>query len=189
MTDAPDYKTIDFAKVFSGQEYPKDTQTVIVNEKLGYEVHQIEVKRKASALQEDTEALKELDKQYEELAARAKDFTFTFHLTGISRELKDALTRKIRDQFDITTDVFGRAVPNEEAEKAYQAGRWALHTEKIVGPEGSEAVSPTPENLSAFLAGAPDRAIDLIEAKILELSGSGAGDGLDLLARDADFLS
>lgn len=189
MTDAPDARNIDFAKVFSGQEYPKDSVSVIVNEKLGYDVHRIQQEISTALATDDKDARKELEEKYAELAKKAKDFTYTFHLTAISREVKESLTQSVRAEFDIETDMFGNAKPNDAAEKAYKSRRWALHTEKIEGPGGSVSVAPTPENLAAFLLQAPDPAIEQIDAKITELSGSGAHAGFDLLVRDADFLS
>ena len=189
MTDAPNPKTIDFAKVFSGQEYPKDSVSVIVDENLGYKVNQVQKKIRVAVLSGDADERKALEAEYDDLAKSAKDATYTFYLTGIPRELKEDLTRTVREEFNIETDMFGNAKFNEDAEKAYKSRRWALHIEKIEGPDGSVAVAPTAENLAAFLASAPDTAIETVDAKIAELSGSGAAEGFDLLIRDADFLS
>lgn len=192
MTDdvTPDPKTIDFFKVFAGIEYPKDTVKVITSEKLAYAAHKIASALKiAQARLDDTDEIKGLEASYEEVLKAAKEHTYVFHLTGVSREVRTDLTKAINAEFEVETDVFGRMVPNAEADKAYRERRWALQTEKIQGPDGAVVVAPTPENLAAFIDNAPDPAILAVEAKIAELTGDGVQDGFDSIIRDADFLS
>lgn len=190
MTDAPDPKTIDFAQVFAGRSYPKDSVPVIVDEELGYRAHKLQQAIREADLLGDSVTATGLQATFDTLVTEAlPEVTYTFHLTGVSREDRTAITEKIQAEYEIETDVFGRMKPNPEADKAYKALRWALHIERIEGPEGSVAVAPTPENLAAFLASAPDRAIADVDEKIVELSGEGATDGFDALIRNADFLS
>lgn len=188
-TNAPDPKLIDFAQVFAGIVYPTDSVTVIVDEKLGYEAFRLQKEISEAAIKNQPEKRKELEAEFEKVAQDSAGATYTFHLTAISREVKDALRDKISAEFEVKTDVFGRMIPNPEAELAYKSQRWALHTQKITGPQGSTVEGPTPENLASFLQVAPDRAIADIDTKITELSGDGASVGFDALIRDADFLS
>lgn len=187
--EEPNAKTIDFAKVFAGVSYPEDSVTVILNEELGYLAHVLQKKMSDAAIKSDSEARKSAEEEYEKVVKDAADWTYTFHLTGVSRELREGLARGIQDEFKIDTDMFGRPKPNVEADEAYKARRYALHVKKIEGPDGSVAVAPSPENLAAFLKSAPEKAVESIDAKILELSGEGAAAGFDSIIRSADFLS
>lgn len=192
MTDenTADPILIDFAKVFAGIEYPKDSVTVVVNEKLSYQAHKIaEALALAVARVDEPDVIKGLEASYGEVLKTAKDYAYTFHLTAISREVRNDLATAVEEEFEIETDFLGRSKPSKEANESYRSRLWALHVEKIEGPNGSEIVAPTPENLAAFIASAPDRAIETIEEKIGELSGRGAGEGFDSIIRDADFLS
>lgn len=188
MTDAPDPKLIDFAKVFSGQEYPKDSVTVVANQKLGYAVHKLQEALVEANRRNDEDSIGGLEASYEEALKAAKDYTYTFYLTDVSRETKDAVLDSVNAEFKIETNMWGQPQTTPEQEKAYRARLWAVHTERISGPDGAEIVAPTPENLTAFLAGAPDKAIQDIRAKIEEF-GAGSAQGLDAIVRDPDFLS
>ena len=188
MTDVPNPKTIDFAKVFSGQEYPKDSVHVVTDRKLAYSVHKLREALQEANRKGDADEITGLEATYEEVLKAAEGHSFTFHLTDVSRETKRAVLDSVNKDFDIETDMFGQMKANPAAEEAYKARMWAVHTERIVGPDGAEIVSPTEENLLAFLAGAPDKAIQDIDAKISEF-GSGTSEGLDSIIRDADFLS
>lgn len=187
--EEPNAKNIDFAAVFAGISYPEDTVTVILNEELGYNAHVLQRKMSEAAIKSDSEARKAAEEEYEKVVEAAAAWTYTFHLTGVSRELREGLAQTIQDEFKVENDMFGRPKPNPEADEAYKARRYALHIKKIEGPDGAVSVSPTPENLAAFLKAAPDRAVELIDSKILELSGEGATAGFDSIIRSADFLS
>lgn len=187
--EEPNAKTIDFAKVFAGVSYPEDSVTVILNEELGYLAHVLQKKMSDAAIKSDSEARKSAEAEYERVVESAADWTYTFHLTGVSRELREGVARAVREEFPTETDMFGVPKPSVEADEAYKARRYALHTKQIEGPGGAVAVAPTPENLAEFLKAAPDRAIQLIDAKIVELSGEGAAVGFDSIIRSADFLS
>lgn len=188
MTDAPIAESIDFAEVFAGLAYPKDTVTVNLDEKAGYQVHKITQTLAGLDPVEDKDEIEGLKASLSEVAKAAKKTEFTFYLTAIDREKRDLLREQIRNEFEIENDVFGRTKPNPEAEKAFTTRLWALHIEKVEGP-GMVQERPTPENLKPILNRAPDKALADIDAKITELSGQGATDGFDTLIRDSDFLS
>lgn len=189
MTETPDYKTIDFAAYLSGQELPKDTVSVILNEKVGYDAYRLQEAIKGLDPKDDADEIEGLRTLLAELQKTAQASEFTFHLTAVSREDRDRIRTQIREEFEVETDMFGRTKPNAEAEKAYTSRIWALHTELVEGPDGIRLTAPTPENIAGLLAKAPDLALSKIDAKIAELQGSGATEGFEALIQDADFLS
>lgn len=189
MTTAPDPRTIDFAAVFAGISYPKDSVTVILDEELGYRVHRLQADIRESAMSGDSDKRKELEAESDRLAEDAKAKTYVFHLTGVARELREGVAAGVEKEFELKRSMFGNIDYTPEAEAAHNARIYALHIERISGPGGAELVAPTAENLAEFLKHAPDKAIIDINAKIKELSGEGASDGFDYLIRNADFLS
>lgn len=188
MTDAPDPQTIDFAKVLAGLDLPKDTVTVNLSEKIGYAVHKITTALAGLDPKDDKDEIEGLKASLSEIAKDAKATEYTFHMTAVDREVRRNLATQVRTKYAVETNAFGRPLPNPEAEEAYTSGLWALHIEKVEGP-GVTMDRPSPESLVPLIAKAPDKAVELVDAKITELSGEGATDGFDTLIRDADFLS
>lgn len=189
MTDAPDFKTIDFAEYLSGQSKPKDSETVILNEKIAYDAHRLLQRRSELDPADDAEEIAGINASLEALYKESKNHEFTFYLTAVDREMRDEVRQAIREKYELKPDVFGRVETPAEAEREYTSKIWALHTERIEGPDGIRIVAPTPENLAGLIAKAPDIALQKIDAKIGELQGTGATDGFMALVEDADFLS
>ena len=189
MTEDVSALTIDFATVFSGVAYPKDTETIILNEALGYRANKVQAELRNAELLKNDEETQRLQSEFDAIREEASAYTYTFHLTGVSREIREDVAKTVRDEFQVETDMFGNIKTTPEMEKAYRARELAVHTEKIVGPGGIEVVAPTPENLLAFVTHAPDQAILALNKMFTELDGLGSSKGFDAILRDADFLS
>lgn len=187
MTD-PNPATFDIADLFTGKAYPKAQVKVYLDEEAAFEIAQNAKAITQALVKEDLKTLGELEKRHEELSNRAGKATVEFHLTGVSRGDRKALLEKITEEHPPERNFMGQAIFNDAANEAHSDGRWALHTERIVRPDGSQITAPTPEQIRVFRNNAPDTEVEKIEKAILEFT-EGVKSGFETLVQETDFLS
>lgn len=176
-----DASTFDLTDIFTGNSFPKEDVTVVVNEALTYELGKIE-----KEIQKDPENAS-LERKRKALVKKAKDATFTFHLTGVPRQDILAALDAVEEEYP-SKETFGRKIPHPKADDAYAVKSWAMHIESIENGSGG-VVSPITEEQAAELRGSLPTAVVLkVETAINDLAAT-AREGFEALALETDFLS
>lgn len=189
MTDVtPNPKTLDLGAVLAGVAYPKDTVEVWLDEATAYEISKADKAIKRAELMGDAELVEKLEEQREKLVELGASSRLVFHLTGVSRRVKEDILSKTDEKFKPEYSIMGTRMPNRQADEYHANLRWAVHVEKFVASDGSELVAPGPESIERFRAVAPAPASDAIENAINDLS-DGAKSGFESLAQEHGFLS
>lgn len=188
MADSLDFKTFDIADMFAGITYPKTVVPFYTDSGVAYEFHRLTQESVEAVQSKDEAKAKDIAKRREELIKKSEAHRYEFHLTGRSREDREAVLDAVTAEFPPEVDpLFGREKPNPEADKVYVNRFWAIHIEKIVRPDG--AVLLVDEATIRTLRGkSPDPELAKVEAAIQELS-EGAKSGFESLAQEHDFLS
>lgn len=189
MTDVtPNPKTLDLGELLAGISYPKDTVEVWLDEATAYEISKADAAIKRAELMGDAELVSKLETEREKLVELGASSRLVFHLTGVSRKVKDDIITKTDEKFKPEYSFMGTRVPNREADDYHANLRWAVHIEKFVAADGSELVAPGPESIEKFRDVAPAPATEAIEKAITNLS-EGAKSGFESLAQEHAFLS
>jgi hypothetical protein len=88
--------TFSFIERLRGRNYAKETETVYLNEELGYKLQEIEAKIDNGPSVDD---LAELEKQLAAVRAELASDKYVFHLEGISNEAYDELVAEAVEKF------------------------------------------------------------------------------------------
>lgn len=166
-----------------GVEYPKTTETVMMDEKAAYElIHLVEdIKRyRAEAEELSDEVLEEYRSQVEKLQADIEASKVTFHLTGVSDdligsagEIAEAKFEGLKKQIKGADGLIQKVLP--QAEKVnfmryLSAVTQSMHIEKVVRhKDGAVRVSPSPDEVAHLMGNAPSAAKAALVAAINSL--------------------
>lgn len=183
----PNAKELDLVALFAGMEHPKSTVDVYLNAKVAYEAHRLQKEMSRLATLGEKDALIAAEEEYDNLVKENEKYKYTFYLTGTTPEVRNSVLTTIEKDYPVETDLLGRAKPSPERDVAFENRLWAVHIEKISGPEGT-LVAPTEEAIAYFRGNAPDAASRTIANAILELT-EGVTEGLESLVKSEDFLS
>lgn len=189
MTDVtPNPKTLDLGAVLAGVAYPKDVVSVYLREDVAYELNKVNEAINRAQLLGEKETLEALEKERDKLIEIGQASRLEFHLTGVSRKVRQAVVDKVDAEFPPEFNLLGQRMPNSKADDMHANHMWSVHVEKIVAPDGSESIAPSPENIAQFREAAPDLAIRAVEAGIKQFT-DGAKSGFESLAQEHAFLS
>lgn len=189
MTDAPDYKTHDIAEMFAGVSFPSDVVTIYTDAGIAYEFNKLSAESVEAVKEKDEEKARDIAQRREDLVKKAAAHRYEFHLRGQSKDNRKAILDRVREEFPPEVDpIFGREKIDPKADEVYANRFWALHVERIEGPNGFRIAPPTEADIKIFRGQAPDSETEKIERAIQELS-QGAKSGFESLAREHDFLS
>ena len=154
--------TFDFLAVLSGQTQPKDSVGICLDKATVYEIAKLEVSKKSLTDEADMDAADaKLAKLKKSLAAN----TYTFKLTGISGEFREALAEsakeKFKPEFETSKNFISGQVekfekPNPERNKFLGLSVFQASVEQIVSPDGKVITAPEVGVIDAFLTKAPD---------------------------------
>jgi hypothetical protein len=179
--------TFDVLDMFNGVAYPKTTVDFYTDQKSAYDLSQLT--RAISKAVSSGASESELEKLYaesRELAERTRASKYVFHLTGVSRDDQIAVITGLDRDYPVKVDFLGRREPNVEREEAGTNLIWALHTERIVAPNGSAINAPSAETIKYIRSKAPDSEIEKVEAAISEFR-TGSKSGFEAVAQNPDF--
>lgn len=188
MTEALNATTFDVAEMFLGITYPTTSVPFYTNPGIAYEFTQLEADLHTAIRKGDEAAEKAVEAKKEELAKKAEDFRYEFHLRGQSRDNRQAIHLKVREAHPAEHDFLGRDVPNAAADDMYANLTWSLFIEKVVRPDGAIMVAPDEATIKIIRGNAPDSEIEKVEMAIRGFS-EGVKGGFELLAQEHDFLS
>lgn len=188
MTEELNAATFDIGDLFSGKIYPKDTVEVYLDEEVAYELQKNSKAAMKAVQEEDEEAAKAIAERHEELVKRGEKSRVIFHLTGVSRDHRQAIVDKVLEEYPLEYNFLGQPKPNSLADEKHANLRWALHIESIERADGSVLVAPTADQVKIFRGNAPDSEILKIENAIIDLS-EGVKGGFETLAQEHAFLS
>jgi len=188
MTENLNATTFDIADMFAGISYPEEVVPFYTNQAIAYEFHKLTLEAKDAVERKDKKAAEDIANRREDLIKKADSNRYEIHLRGQSRENRERVLEKVREEFPAEKDIFGREADNPQADKVYVNRMWALHIEKIVNPQGAINVAPSEQDVAALRGNSPDSEIAKVEAAIQELS-TGAKSGFESLAQEHDFLS
>lgn len=188
MTDALDASTFDLADMFAGISYPKTVIPVYTNPGVGYEINKLTQEAKDAVLLKDEEKAEEVSKRHSELVKESEKYRYEFTLQGHSKDEREAILDKVREQHPPTDNWMGQEKFSAEGDRLYINLTWALHIAQIKAPNGAVNVAPGAEGIEVLRAKLPDSEQKKIEAAIQELS-EGTKAGFETLAQEHDFLS
>lgn len=188
MTDALNAATFDLADMFAGISYPKTVLPVYTNPGVGYEMNTLSAESKEAVLLQDEDKAREIAERRERVIAESEKYRYEFTIQGHSKDERDAILDKVREQHPPTEDWMGREKFSAEGDRLYINLTWALHIAQIKAPNGAVNVAPGAEGIEVLRAKLPDSEQKKIEAAIQELS-EGTKAGFETLAQEHDFLS
>lgn len=188
MTESLDFKTHDIADMFAGVSYPTAVVPFYTDQGIAYEFNKLANESVDALRNKDEDAARDIEERRESLIKKAESNRYEIHLRGQSRENRERVLEKVREEFPIERDMFGRETPNAAADKVYVNRYWALHVERIVFPDGGMIAAPSEADIRTLRGQSPDSELDKVEKAIQELT-SGAKSGFESLAQEHDFLS
>lgn len=188
MTDVLNAATFDLAEMFTGITYPKTVLPVYTNPGIGYEMNKLSSESKEAVVLQDEDKARDIAKRREELIAESEKYRYEFTIQGHSKDEREAILDKVREQYPPTEDWMGREKFSAEGDRLYINLTWALHIAQIKAPNGSTNVAPGAEGIEVLRANLPDSEQKKIEVAIQELS-EGTKAGFETLAQEHDFLS
>jgi hypothetical protein len=180
--------TFDIADMFSGKSYPKDTVTVYTDDATAYELQKLSKEAADAVVRRDAEEGKRIESEIKELVKKGEASKYVFHLTGVSREMKDNLIKSVDEKFPDETDFLNRVKPNAEKADFLENKWWALHVERIIAPNGAARNAPTEDDIKLIRGNLAESETAKVTAGIKGLT-EGVKSGFEALAQEHDFLS
>lgn len=184
MTEQLDHKTFDLVAVLAGRDYPTIDVPLYFNEKLGFEIYQLEKQRNRTF---DEGEARKLDEQFDVLAKRAESEKYTALLKAIPEQVRRDIYSKVNEEFPTKKDLLGREEQNPEADTSFTKRLWAVYIQKITAPDGSTS-SVDETAVEALYANAPTTVHEALNSGISELQ-TGARAGFESAAKEVNFLS
>lgn len=187
MSEQLDPKTFDLIGVLSGRDYPELEVPVYFNEKLGFDIHQIQKKIGEAEARGDSAGLEALDAERDKLVKQAESEKYTVILQGIPEKVYRAIIDQVNEEHPNETDLIGRERPNPKGDALFTQKLWQAYIRTITAPDGSQNHVGEAE-VDALIANAPAVAQESITKGISELRTSPKA-GFEYAAKEIDFLS
>lgn len=173
----------DMFAALEGVEYPEDEVTVALNERAAHQLAALMREIREYNLDHpdpDSEKLAEFRKKAESIKEVIKKSRITFYLRGVPDDLLSSAAeiaeKKFEEKKKTITDAQGipqSVLPNAEKMnfmRYLNAVIYSMHIQKFVRhSDGAVRVSPSPDEIAAFMDKAPDAAKGMLVAKIQDL--------------------
>lgn len=187
MSEQLDPKTFDLIGVLSGRDYPELEVPVYFNEKLGFEIHQLQKKIAEAEVRGDSKTLGALDSERDNLVEQAESEKFVVTLQGIPEKVYRSIIEKVNEDFPNETDILGREKSNPKGDAAFTRSLWQAYIRTVTAPDGRQSHVGEAE-VDALIANAPAVAQEAITRGISELR-TGSKAGFEYAVKELDFLS
>lgn len=187
MSEQLDPKTFDLIGVLSGRDYPELEVPVYFNEKLGFEIHQIQKKIAEAEARGDSETLESLDVERDTLVKQAESEKYVVTLQGIPEKVYRSIIDQVNEEHPNETDLLGREKPNPKGDALFTKKLWQAYIRTVTAPDGAQNHIGEAE-VDALIASAPAVAQEAITKGISELR-TGSKAGFEYAAKEVDFLS
>ena len=185
MSEQLDHKTFDLLGVLSGRDYPTHEVDIYLNEALGFELFQVEQKRRDASLPEGERA--KLDEEFRGLMAQAEKEKFTVRMKAIPEQVRMDIVQKLEEEYPEKKDFMGKPQENLEKDTEFTKRMWRAYIQAVVDPSGAVATVGE-EEVNALYANAPSTAHDTINTGLAELQ-IGPKAGFEAKAKETNFLS
>ena len=185
MSEQLDHKTFDLLGVLSGRDYPTHEVDIYLNEALGFELFQVEQKRRDASLPEGGRA--KLDEEFRGLMARAEKEKFTVRMKAVPEQVRMDIVQKLEEEYPEKKDFMGKPQENLEKDTEFTKRMWRAYIQAVVDPSGAVATVGE-EEVNALYANAPSTAHDTINTGLAELQ-IGPKAGFEAKAKETNFLS
>lgn len=187
MSEPLDPKTFDLIGVLSGRDYPELEVPVYFNEKLGFEIHQIQKKIAEAEARGDSETLESLDVERDTLVKQAESERYVVTLQGIPEKVYRSIIDQVNEEYPNETDLLGREKPNPKGDAMFTRELWKAYIRTVTTSDGAKNHAGEKE-IDALIADAPAVAQEAITRGISELR-TGSKAGFEYAAKEIDFLS
>ena len=185
MSEQLDHKTFDLLGVLSGRDYPTHEVDIYLNEALGFELFQVEQKRRDASLPEGERAKR--DEEFRGLMAQAEKEKFTVRMKAIPEQVRMDIVQKLEEEYPEKKDFMGKPQENLEKDTEFTKRMWRAYIQAVVDPSGAVATVGE-EEVNALYANAPSTAHDTINTGLAELQ-IGPKAGFEAKAKETNFLS
>lgn len=187
MSEQLDPKKLDLIGVLSGRDYPELEVPVYFNEKLGFEIHQLQKKIAEAEVRGDSKTLEALDSERDNLVKQAEAEKYVVTLQGIPEKVYRSIIDQVNEEHPNETDLLGREKPNPKGDALFTKKLWQAYIRTVTAPDGSQNHVGEAE-VDALIANAPAVAQEAITKGISELR-TGSKAGFEYAAKEIDFLS
>lgn len=187
MSETLDPKKLDLIGVLSGRDYPELEVPVYFNEKLGFEIHQLQKKIAEVEARGDSKTLEALDAERDKLVNQAESEKFVVTLQGIPEKVYRSIVDQVNEEHPNETDLFGREKSNPKGDELFTKKLWQAYIRTVTAPDGAQNHVGEAE-VDALIAQAPSPAQEAITRGITELR-TGSKSGFEYAVKELDFLS
>lgn len=188
MSEQLNPKTLDLVGVLTGRDYPELDVPVYFNEKLGFEIYQINKQIREAEARADEKKLKALDKELAEKIKATESERYVVTLVAIPSDVYRAIVAEVNEKHpDEATFPGMPSKPNPLGDALFTRKLWEAYIRTVTGPDGSQS-HVGPDEIEVLISKAPDLAQASITRGISELR-SGSAAGFEEAVKDLDFLS
>lgn len=169
--------TFSFAERLRGRNYAKDSVSIYIDEKLGYELAELELQYRDDAANLSLDQINKLEADITAKIAELKPHEYVFDLEGISNKQYNALVDQANEKFPLEyeegTDFLGQKtktlLESSDRDEFFTGILWLACFRKITAADGTTADDINPELIAEFRDSAPLAALSQINKTINKL--------------------
>jgi hypothetical protein len=184
--EVPTAKTFDLGAMLAGRGYPETTVDIYLDEAAGLTIAETNVELTRLAGLGQTKEYETLEKKFRAMLKDLESRKLSVTVKGVPRKVKADIVKKVTTEHPAKKDAFGRQDFSSEADEALTRLLWQAHVVQIVDPSGA-VLTPSEQDISDLLDLAPTADVKAIDGAIGRIES--AGEGFEVAARGADFLS